>query len=92
MPQGCHTFCSGYENRQTHGRETVAGEAGAPTFAICPKAAPASVPEGWKCLAGIAPSTEKSPAPRAALTQHGGIHRPAWAELNHDLGKQRESN
>ena len=70
----------------------VAGEAGAPTSAICPKAAPESVPEGWKCLAGIAPSTEKSPALHAALTQHGGIHRPAWAELNHDLGKQRESN
>lgn len=70
----------------------VVGEAGAPTSAICLKVVPESVPEGWKRLAGITPSTEKSPAPRTALTQHGGIHRPARAELDHDLGKQRERN
>lgn len=70
----------------------VAGEAGAPPSAVCPKVAPESVPEGWRRLVGIALSMEKSPAPRAALTQHGGIHRPAWAELNHDLGKQGERN
>lgn len=70
----------------------VAGEAGAPPSAVYPKVAPGSVPEGWKCLVSITLSTEKSPAPRAALTQHGGIHCPAWAELNHDLGKQGERN
>lgn len=47
----------------------VAGEAGAPMSAICPKVAPERVSEGWKRLAGIAPSTEKSP--------HRTLHSPS---------------
>lgn len=74
------------------GEEMVAGEAGASTSALCPKVAAESMPEGWQHFAGAALSMEKSLAPRAALTQHGGIHCSAWAELNHDLGKRRERN
>lgn len=52
-------------------------------------------------LVGITPSTERDPgtglgaagtARSAALTQHGGIHRPSRAKLDHDLGKQRQRN
>lgn len=47
----------------------VAGEAGAPMSAVCLKVAPERVSEGWKCLAGIAPSMEKSP--------HRTLHSPS---------------
>lgn len=52
-------------------------------------------------LVGITPSTEQDPgtglgaagtARSTALTQHGGIHRPSRAKLDHDLGKQRQRN